>query len=265
MDILEYVTVSKADDLTQFARHEENAAHWEEETIKRFNAFGPKSQAYLSARRQLAYAYRDAGRWDQAIELCKRFEHEHPGELTQERAENLELLAELYLLKGSFLEATELIVPVVQATSRPIFGQWSTYYHVRFLLLLAWQAKERQSAMTDIEPILYHAFLTCSNQLGKQITLSYECRLLLALCQEEQDNWDYALSNEQVVYQWMKKRNLFARREQRVGLLCHIYRAQRALGKDENAVETRIWISHLLEGASAEEKRETEAYLQPRK
>ena len=57
---------------------------------------------------------------------------------------------------------------------------------------------------------------------------------------------DHALSNYRQVYHFCKRRDLFPSPACRIGLLARIYRMQKRKDLEDDSIETRMWIRHLL-------------------
>lgn len=226
-DMLLRAALPGSEDLRRFAKSEEEVAYWKQQVALRFGAHGPQSPLYQSAQRNLIQAESDAGNWDEALRLALEWERLHYRQLTDERAENFLVIADCYLARNKVIEAREVIVPMVRGTMQPIFGQWTEYYHVLFISRLADLMELRGQKATDEEALRYQAFLESKQILGGQLTLTHACRLLLALCQEKQQDDVHALANYKVVYRFLMERNLLSPPEVEAGLCARIYRLQK--------------------------------------
>lgn len=246
-DLIRRAILPGSEDLRFFAESEEQVSYWEHEVARRFGLFGPKSKAYQDAERNLIQAHVDAGNWNEALRLALDWEKRHFGQLTDDRAENFLALGSCFLGLHKLVEAREVLSSLLRSTEQPVFGQWTLYYHIRAVTLFADYLCAAEMKAMDEESMRYLAFLKSKQGLGDEITLTAEMRLLLALCQERRTDMDHALSNYRQVYHFCKRRDLFPSPACRIGLLARIYRMQKRKDLEDDSIETRMWIKHLLE------------------
>jgi hypothetical protein len=259
------VLTSELDDPIYFAKVHQTIADLEKQRVAQFNEHGPMNKHYLLLLTELNAAYADAKETERELEIALRIYETNQflyGEDDELTLEALLALAFSYLDDAQNEKAQGIATALL---SKEWDDDEPHYYLYARALALQADIKHVRSEFTDELILRKHIFALIDELLGSTAYETIMCRCALAICQEKLGNFREALDHYIVVRSWFDAEPFLATEAEKVGLMVHIARCYRKIGRFGDASVLYHWAHrHALKhyGDSAPLTRKTKRIIQ---
>lgn len=233
---------SEMDDPPTFARVQQEIADLEKRRVAHFNEHGPINQEYILLLTELNAAYALARDSESEVEVAQHIYQSRrilSGDEDELTLEALLALAFSYLDDGQYDEAQSIAVMLLRLD----WGEENGPGYDLYIDALALQAdiKHLKKEYDDELTLRRHILALLSELTGSSSNQTIMARCAIGICLEKMKRYKEALEHYLVVRAYLDYETDFATEAEKIGLMVHIGRCYRKMGKHADAAVLYHW------------------------